>query len=136
MKLLGLAACTTCLLLTLGGCRQEAQVARVETQADNQAAQQVPDCSGVDRWPTVMAFGELKNAGITDNQRLDFTRTKTTRLASEQVKEGLFRQLHHVTFVEKSGTNIEVITANDVSKEECSMSGVEVYVISKHLGPN
>jgi len=39
-----------------------------------------------------------------------------------------------VTFTEKSGKTIEVITRNDASNEECSMSGVEVYVVSNRLG--
>ena len=83
-----------------------------------------------------MAFAHLKNAGITGNDRLDFAKTTTTRLASEQIKEGLFRQIHLVIFIEKSGNTIEVITVNDASNDECSMSGVDVYVVSRHLGPN
>jgi len=81
-----------------------------------------------------MAFVHLKNAGLTDNNKLDFTKTKTVRLASEQVGKDLYRQVHLVTFTEKSGKNIEVITRNDASNEECSMSGVEVYVVSNRLG--
>lgn len=93
-----------------------------------------PDCTGVDRWPTSMAFAHLKNAGLTDNYRLDFTKTKTIRLASEKIGKDLYRQIHHITFTEKSGNTIEVITINDASNEECSMSDVEVFVVTKHLG--
>jgi len=93
-----------------------------------------PDCTGVESWATSMAFVHLKNAGITDNGKLDFTKTKTVRLASEKIGKDLYRQVHHVTFTEKSGKTIEVITSNDASSEECSMSGVEVYVVSKRLG--
>ena len=93
-----------------------------------------PDCSGVNRWPTNMAFVHLKNAGIIDNSKIDFTRTKTVRLASERIGEDLYRQVHDVKFAEQSGNIIEVITVNNVSSEECSMSGVDVFVISKHLG--
>ena len=83
-----------------------------------------------------MAHTYLKNAGLTDNDKLDFTKTRTARIASEEVRRGLFKQVHHVTFTEKSGTTIEVITVNDASTQECSESGVDVYVISTHLGPN
>lgn len=93
-----------------------------------------PNCSGVERWATKMAFVHLKNAGITNNKKLDFTKTKTERLASEKIKNNLYRQIHHVTFTEKSGNVIEVITNNEASNEECSMSGVKVYVINKKLG--
>lgn len=93
-----------------------------------------PDCTGTDRWPTSMAFGYLKDAGLTDNHKLDFTKTKTIRLASEKIGKDLYRQIHYINFIEKSGNKIEVITINDASNEECSMSGVDVFVISHHLG--
>ncbi len=93
-----------------------------------------PDCAGVDRWATNMAFVHLKNAGLTDNTKLDFTKTKTDRLASEKIGIDLYRQIHHIVFTEKTGETIEVITANEASNEECSMSGVDVFVISRRLG--
>jgi hypothetical protein len=34
-----------------------------------------PDCSGVNNWATSMAFAHLKNAGLTDNDKVDFTKT-------------------------------------------------------------
>ena len=93
-----------------------------------------PNCTGVDSWATNMAFVHLKNAGLTDNDRLDFTKTKVVLLASEKIGKDLYRQLHLVTFTQKTGENIEVITSNDASHQECSMSGVQVFVISKRLG--
>jgi len=93
-----------------------------------------PDCSGVDRWATNMAFVHLKNAKYTDNDKLDFTKTKTIRLASEQIGKDLYRQVHLVTFTEKSGNKIEVVTVNDASNQECSMTGVDVYVVKEKIG--
>ncbi len=91
-------------------------------------------CSGTERWATSMAFVNLKNARLTDNDKVDFTQTKTVRLASERIGKDLFRQVHQVVFTEKSGRKIEVITVNDASSEECSMSGVQVFVVSQQLG--
>jgi hypothetical protein len=93
-----------------------------------------PGCAGIERWATSTAFVHLKNANITNNDALDFTKTKTVRLASEKIGKDLYRQVHNVTFTEKSGRTIEVITVNDASNEECSMSGVQVFVVSKQLG--
>ena len=81
-----------------------------------------------------MAFVQLKNAGLIYSETTDFSKTRTTRVASEKIGKDLYRQVHHITFVEKSGTPIEVIAVNNASHEECSMSGVEVYVISSRLG--
>jgi len=80
-----------------------------------------------------MAFVHLKNAGLTNNERLDFDQTKTTRIASERIRPGVFRQVHRVIFTEHSGKRIGVITVNDVSMEECSESGVEVFVVARHI---
>jgi hypothetical protein len=93
-----------------------------------------PNCTGVDQWPTAIAFVQLKNVGITDNNKVDFTKTKTVRLASEKIGKDLYRQIHQIKFTEKSGITLEVITINDASNEECSISGVDVFLINKHLG--
>jgi len=93
-----------------------------------------PDCSGVNGWATSMAFVHLKNAHLTDNYVLGFTKAKTVRLASELIGADLYRQVHLVTFTEKSGRTIETITINDASHQECSMSGVRVFVVSQELG--
>jgi hypothetical protein len=93
-----------------------------------------PDCSGINSWATSMAFTHLKNAGLISSETTDFSKTKTVRLTSEKIGKDLYRQVHQVSFTEKSGNTIEVITVSDASHEECSMSGVDVFVVSKHLG--
>lgn len=93
-----------------------------------------PDCSG--GWPTSMAFVLLKNAGMTDNGEVDFSKTKTVRIASERIGKDLWRQVYDVTFTEHSGRKIEAIAVHEASREECSMSGVELYVVSRRLGPD
>ena len=76
----------------------------------------------------------MKNAQLLNNDNVDFSKTRVARLASEKVGKDLYRQIHDVTFTLKSGDTIDVITRNDASSDECSMSAVDVYVISKHLG--
>ena len=119
------------------GCMSQplAQTSSAAGQTTGGNSEQPPNCSGVKQWPTSMAMVHLQNGGVTTSARLDASKTKTIRLASERLKPGLFRQIHRVTFIEKSGSTIEVITVNEASHEECSMSGVDVYLISRHLGP-
>ena len=93
-----------------------------------------PDCRG--SWPTNMAFVQLKNAGLIDNSSADFPKTKTLRLASEKIGKDLWHQVYQVTFTLKSGDTIYAIAVHDASEEECSMSGVEVFVVSRHLTPD
>jgi len=92
-----------------------------------------PDCSG--SWPTNMTFAYLKNLGLADNSSIDFSKTRTTRVASEKLGKDLWHQVYHVTFTRKSGDAIDDIAVHDASEEECSMSSVEVFVVSNHLNP-
>lgn len=92
-----------------------------------------PDCSG--GWPTNMTYALLKNAGMLANKSIDFTKTKTVRLASQRKGKDLWHQVYLVTFTTTSGGRIQAIAIHDASAEECSMSGVDVFVVSKHLRP-
>ena len=97
-------------------------------------AESHPDCSGIDRWPTTMAFVQMKNDGITNNNKIDFEKTETTRIASEEIKEGLYKQVHKIKFHENDGVIYDIMTISNASHEECSMSAVEVFLVSKKLG--
>jgi hypothetical protein len=92
-----------------------------------------PQCDGPDNWAAMSAYGTLKNAGLVDNYTTDFSKTKVTRIASQRMGKDLYRQVHDVVFVNKSGQTLEVITVNEASHQECSMSGVDVYVVGKHF---
>lgn len=91
------------------------------------------DCLGGD-WPTSMAFTHMKNAGITDNDRLDFPKTKTVRLASEQIGKNIYRHIHLVRFTEKSGNVIEAITISESSRNGEALNDIEVFTVSRRLG--
>ena len=90
-----------------------------------------PDCSKPDNWAASMAFVYLKNNKLTDNNKIDFAKTKVERVASEPKAEGIFRQVHLVTYVEKTGKKFQLITVNDASLEECSMGKVDAYLINR-----
>ena len=106
--------------------------------ASSSALAKEPDCYGPERWAASMAFVTLKNQGITDNDKVDFSKTQAVKLASERIgkDKDLYRQVQTVKFTEKSGNVIEVITINDATQSECSMGSVEVYVVSKHVNSN
>jgi len=99
----------------------------------NILANDVPDCSGVNHWAPSMAFVELKNNGFTTNDKLDFNKTISIRISSEKIAEDLYKQVHLVTYVEKKGKVFQLITINNASSEECSMSDVEVYLIKSKI---
>lgn len=90
--------------------------------------------NGCASWPTNMATGHLKDAGITDPGLLDHSKTKAVPLAVEKIGKDLWRQVYEITFHEASGRVITVITENESSSTECSISGVAVWVVSKKLG--
>ena len=88
-----------------------------------------PDCHS---WPMNISEGWLKNAGIVDIIDLDESKTKITLLASEKKAKGLYTQIYHFIFYDEKGNIYEIITNSDASYEECSMSDVDVYLISKN----
>lgn len=120
------------LCAVVAGCRPQAPIAEAAPAAQRAGT---PVCSGPQQWPASMTITQLKNAKVLDTTRLDFAKTTVMRIASEQVGTDLFRQVHRITLVEKSGRTIEAIAVSDASSEECSMSGVDVYVIRRHLRP-
>ena len=94
-----------------------------------------PDCGGPNHWPASMTFSYLKNAGIINAYKIDFTKTTSIRISSQRIARDLYRQVYDIVYVEKAGSKIEAIAVADASSQECSMSGVTVYVVSRKLGP-
>lgn len=74
---------------------------------DAAIASNVPECSGKERWPAMMGFATLKNAGLIKNSEADFSRTRVSRLASENIGidksygDELHRQVHLIDFFKK-----------------------------------
>ena len=93
-----------------------------------------PNCTSPDAWPGGMAFTHLKNAGLLGDQAVDASKTRVRLIASEKIGKDLFRQVHLVDFSIKTGEQLSAITVNEVSSQECSMSNVDVYLVSKQLG--
>jgi hypothetical protein len=87
-----------------------------------------PPCTN---WPMNMALTVLKNAGVTDPTKLDESKTKFIQLASEPIGKGVYRQIYDITFYEKTGAEIEVVTSTKASWKECSLDSVDVYIVSK-----
>lgn len=90
-----------------------------------------PDCSK--GWPSAMAFVHMKNADILNSDTIDDAKTKTVRLASQKIGKDLWHQVYLVTFTEKSGKQIQAIAVHDASNVECSISGVQVFVVAQEL---
>ncbi|MCK9385569.1 MAG: hypothetical protein M0Q15_13195 [Nevskia sp.] len=93
-----------------------------------------PDCAYQDGWASNMAFTWLKNAALVSNEDLDLKKTEVIEIASEKISKDLYRQIHRIRFYKRNGDALDVITVNNASHDECSMSGVDVYLISRKLG--
>jgi hypothetical protein len=66
-----------------------------------QAFGEGPDCSG--GWPTNMTFVNLKNARMIKSGEIDFSKTRSSRIASEKIGKDLYRQVYDIRFTDKSG---------------------------------
>lgn len=92
------------------------------------ALAKAPECQS---WPQNMAEAWMKNAGIVDITKLDETKTEVKRLASEKKGKDLYTQIYHFVFHDKDGGRYEVITQSDASDNECSMSEVNSFLVSR-----
>lgn len=91
-----------------------------------------PDCSAPDNYAASVVFGYLKNNGLTTNNKIDWNRTKVTELAHQKIGKDLYKQVHLVIYMEKSGKKFAVIAINDASSQECSMTGPDLYLVSEY----
>ncbi|WP_087021911.1 hypothetical protein [Thaumasiovibrio subtropicus] len=95
-------------------------------------ADNIPDCSGAERWPSAMVQVNLKNEfGITLS---DIEKIDVERIANQPLDEEVHRQVHEVTLTLNDNRVFKAITLHDASAEECSMSGVKIYWVQKESG--
>jgi hypothetical protein len=87
--------------------------------------------TGCHSWPMNMAEVWMQNTEIVDIPSLDESKTKIKLLALGKKKKGLYTQIYHFVFYDRKGNSYEVITKNEASDDECSMSDVDSYLISK-----
>jgi len=93
-----------------------------------------PVCDSSNNWAATMAFVHLKNEKIINNENIDINLTQVKRIASEEIEQGLYKQVHEINFYKKSNEVISVLAVNNASHEECSMGPVKVYLIEKIVG--
>ena len=96
--------------------------------ADMRPVSEDSDNADCHHWPLVMAESWLKENKI---QRLDLNKTTGKRIAFQKIKKNLFNNVFLFSFVDTAGNKYKVITRNIASDEECSISSVEIYVISQ-----
>ncbi|PIT54289.1 hypothetical protein BHC44_04115 [Snodgrassella alvi] len=89
-----------------------------------------PNCFS---WPMSMTEIWMKNAGIVDIKDLDEPKTKITLMATEKKGKDLYTQIYHFIFYDKYNNSYEIITKIDSSHDECSISSVNGYLISKNF---
>jgi hypothetical protein len=94
-----------------------------------------PSCDKSDDWAALSSFTRLKNDGvILPESSIDLSKTNVERIGSTRLGKDLWRQVHHIIYKSSSGNpGVEIITVNNASNSECSETGVEIFVVSKHL---
>ncbi|WP_198943936.1 hypothetical protein [Acetobacter sp. DsW_54] len=94
-------------------------------------AQSPPAC---EHWPKTMALMGMRNAGIVDLDKINEDKTKFVLLAYQALPNGLFKEIYDITYFSNEGKLVfEVITSSESSYEECSMSDVTTFLISRHI---
>ena len=90
-----------------------------------------PACA---HWPTTMALMSLKNAGILDPTQINEAATRSVLLAAQPLPHGIFKEIYSITYTSTDGRKtFDVITSNESSGEECSISDVTTFVVARKL---
>ena len=88
------------------------------------------DCSGVHNYPFMVAITELQNKGKLQISDVDFSQSRSDEIATRQISRNLQRQVLHLEIHTKGKKVIDVMVVNYASKEECSMPGTKIYLLS------
>ncbi|MDW6002753.1 hypothetical protein [Vibrio mangrovi] len=81
-------------------------------------------------WPMNMAKIWLQDKKIVNEDELNEDRTQFKLLASETMKNAQYTDVYLFSFFDKTGKEYDVITQNISSDEECSISDVNIYMVS------
>ncbi|SER18994.1 hypothetical protein SAMN05216522_113104 [Rosenbergiella nectarea] len=81
-------------------------------------------------WPMNMAEVWLKNSGFIKIPDIDESRTEVKLLSSEKKPHNLYTNIFKFVFYTKDHKKFEVITQNDASDDECSITEVNSYLVS------
>ena len=89
-----------------------------------------PNCAGRGRWPSNMAFAELKNSGVFESNSVDSSLTESTLIASQRLKGNKFKQVFLVRFhLTNGGKLVSAIVVSYATNDECSIAKPDVYQV-------
>ena len=95
-----------------------------------------PDCANSKGWARSLGYYYFKKAKLLRPGDFDHKRLHVIRLASEQVDDDLFRQVHYFSYEKLNGENISLVLTNAASSSECPLGSVNAYVVSQVLDYN
>jgi hypothetical protein len=79
---------------------------------------------------------EVTECRYCKNVRTGSDKNEAIPVVIEKIGKDLYRQVYDITWYSKSGDQFRAITINDASSQECSVSGVTMYVVSRRIGPD
>lgn len=95
-------------------------------------------CSGLERAPAIMAFGELERINKITYETWDKENSNVEILLSKKIQyalggsmedEEFYRQVYKITFKKLDGKEYKMIVDYIASSYECSIDGPDVYLL-------
>lgn len=83
-------------------------------------------------WPMNMGKTWLQDNHIVNENQLLSQKTQFRLLSSEEKTKGQYTDVYFFSFFDKKGKQYNLITQSISSDEECSMSEVNFYLVSKY----
>ena len=88
--------------------------------------------TGCVSWPLMQSEIEVAG-GATPITVIDEDKIEYHLIFIEKTGRNLWRQMYYIKYYFRDGHAVSVITENDISREECSMSPVIVSIIKREL---
>lgn len=88
--------------------------------------------TGCASWPLIQSEIEVAG-GATPITVIDESKVEYRLIFIEKTGKNLWRQMYYIKHYFRDGYTVSVITENDISREECSMSPVIISIIKKEL---
>lgn len=94
-------------------------------------------CSGLERAPAIMAFGELERMNKITYETWDKENSNVEILLSKKIQyeprgrtldEEFYRQVYKITFKKLDGSEYKMVVDYIASSYECSIDGPDLYL--------
>ena len=90
-----------------------------------------PDCINYKGWARTLGYYYFNKSTLLGDENYDYKNQIVTRLASEQINENIFHQVHHFKNRKANGAPIAFIVTTRATADTCHVDRSNAYIVTK-----